>query len=68
MRRVITAVLLLLLAWQAGELVLRRFVWGVNPPEVPLWACVLLLVADVAVIVVVARSWRKISTGPGASL
>jgi hypothetical protein len=45
-KRALMALALLALLWQSAELGWRRFAWAQEPPEVPLWACLLLLLAN----------------------
>ncbi len=55
MRRVLPLLLLALLAWQTGELFVRRFVWAQDPPELPLGAFLFLLALNLTVLGTVSR-------------
>ena len=55
MRRALPLFLLAVLAWQTGELIVRRFVWAQDPPEFSLAACLCLLVLNLIVIGTVSR-------------
>jgi|GEM_PF-4557475 len=56
MKNLITGLLLLLLSWQTGELAWRHLVEGQRPPEAPLWACILLVIVNLMVLLAGIRA------------